>query len=167
MRHLRRVVPVRAGHGSHAAHVVRPDRRRPARRRPPEQHALVLRELLLLHGALPAGDSHHRRDVLPQAHGDPGGLHRPRRRARLFADLHRLRRAVRAQFRVGPGDALSPHPLPLRKVGIGTLALDMFARDRLALTPKRIKGMDGLHAILEKAKTITHEAEATGGTKLL
>ena len=56
---------------------------------------------------------------------------------------------------------------PLRKVGIGTLALDMFARDRLALTPQRIKGIDGLHAILEKAKAIGHEAEKTGGTQLL
>lgn len=56
---------------------------------------------------------------------------------------------------------------PLRKVGIGTLALDMFARDRLAFVPTRIKGMDGLHAILEKAKAITHDAELTGGTQLL
>jgi heterodisulfide reductase subunit C len=56
---------------------------------------------------------------------------------------------------------------PLRKVGIGTLALDMFTRDRLALAPQRIKGMDGLHAILEKAKAIAREAEKTGGTQLL
>jgi len=56
---------------------------------------------------------------------------------------------------------------PLRKVGIGTLALDMFTRDRLALTPKRIKGIDGLHAILEKAKAIAREAETIGGTKRL
>ena len=48
---------------------------------------------------------------------------------------------------------------PLRKVGIGTLALDMITRDRLSLTPKRIKGMDGLRAILEKAKAVTREAE--------
>ncbi len=56
---------------------------------------------------------------------------------------------------------------PLRKVGIGTLALDMFARDRLALTPKRIKDMEGLHAILETAKAMARKAEATGGAKLL
>ena len=56
---------------------------------------------------------------------------------------------------------------PLRKVGMGTLALDMFARDRLALTPKRIKGMDGLHAILEQARAIAHEAETTEGMELL
>jgi len=56
---------------------------------------------------------------------------------------------------------------PLHKVGIGTLALDMLARDRLALTPQRIKDMDGLHAILEKAKALTREAELTGGTPLL
>jgi hypothetical protein len=43
----------------------------------------------------------------------------------------------------------------------------MISRDRLALTPKRIKGMDGLHAILEKAKAITREAEKTGGMQLL
>jgi heterodisulfide reductase subunit C len=56
---------------------------------------------------------------------------------------------------------------PLRKVGIGTLALDMFSRDRLALVPKRINAIDGLHAILDKAKAIAHEAEVTGGTKFL
>ena len=56
---------------------------------------------------------------------------------------------------------------PLRKVGIGTLALDMFSRDRLALTPQKIKGMEGLHAILEKAKQLSHEAEAMGGAEYL
>lgn len=56
---------------------------------------------------------------------------------------------------------------PLRKVGMGSLALDMFTRDRLALTPKRIKDLAGLQAILSKAKAITSEAELRGGTKLL
>ncbi len=56
---------------------------------------------------------------------------------------------------------------PLRKVGMGSLALDMIARDRLALTPKRIKDLAGLQAILAKAKAIAAEAELRGGTKLL
>ncbi|MEK7277085.1 MAG: 4Fe-4S dicluster domain-containing protein [Chloroflexota bacterium] len=56
---------------------------------------------------------------------------------------------------------------PLRKVGMGSLALDMIARDRLALTPKHIKDLAGLQAILAKAKAIAGEAELRGGTKLL
>ncbi len=56
---------------------------------------------------------------------------------------------------------------PLRKVGMGSLALDMIARDRLALTPKHIKDLAGLQAILAKAKALAGEAELRGGTKLL
>ena len=56
---------------------------------------------------------------------------------------------------------------PFRKVSMGTLALDMLARDRLALTPKRIKGVEGLQAILAKAKAIASEATMRGEAKLL
>lgn len=56
---------------------------------------------------------------------------------------------------------------PLRKVGIGTLALGMMARDRLAFTPTRIKDIDGLQAILHKAHELTEAAERTGEVELL
>ncbi len=56
---------------------------------------------------------------------------------------------------------------PLRKVGMGTLALGMMARDRLSFTPKRIQDIEGLQAILRKAHELTAEAERTGEVELL
>ncbi len=43
---------------------------------------------------------------------------------------------------------------PLRKIGQGPLALDMFLKDRLAMRPSRIKGLPQLTAILDKAKAL-------------
>jgi hypothetical protein len=43
---------------------------------------------------------------------------------------------------------------PLRKIGQGPLALDMFLKDRLAMRPSRIKGLPELTAILDKAKAL-------------
>ncbi len=43
---------------------------------------------------------------------------------------------------------------PLGKIGLGTLAMDMLRRDRLALTPNSIKNMSQLKAILTKAKEL-------------
>ena len=42
---------------------------------------------------------------------------------------------------------------PLRKVGVGPMALDMFSKDRMSLKPDRIKGMGQLRAILDTAKS--------------
>jgi len=43
---------------------------------------------------------------------------------------------------------------PLGKIRLGTFALDMLRRDRLALTPSSIKNIDQLRAILNKAKEL-------------
>jgi heterodisulfide reductase subunit C len=43
---------------------------------------------------------------------------------------------------------------PLGKIGLGTFALDMLRRDRLALTPSPIKQVDQLRAILKRAKEL-------------
>lgn len=43
---------------------------------------------------------------------------------------------------------------PLGKIRLGTFALDMLRRDRLALTPSSIKNIDQLRAILNKAKIL-------------
>jgi heterodisulfide reductase subunit C len=43
---------------------------------------------------------------------------------------------------------------PLKKIGLGSFALEMLTRDRLALRPERIRNIDQLHAILSKAKTL-------------
>jgi len=43
---------------------------------------------------------------------------------------------------------------PLKKVGAGPLALEMLAKDRMALRPDRIQGIDQLRAILDKAKSL-------------
>lgn len=43
---------------------------------------------------------------------------------------------------------------PLGKIGLGSFALDMLRRDRLALTPNSIKNMSQLRAILTKAKEL-------------
>jgi heterodisulfide reductase subunit C len=43
---------------------------------------------------------------------------------------------------------------PLGKIGLGTFALDMLRRDRLALTPSSIKGIEQLRAILNKAREL-------------
>jgi len=42
---------------------------------------------------------------------------------------------------------------PLKKVGVGPMALDMFSKDRMSLRPHRIKAMPQLRAILDKAKS--------------
>ena len=43
---------------------------------------------------------------------------------------------------------------PLGKIGLGTFALDMLRRDRLALTPSSVEKIDQLTAILDKAKEL-------------
>jgi len=43
---------------------------------------------------------------------------------------------------------------PLRKVGIGSMGLEMVAKDRMKLRPDKIKGMDQLRAILDTAKSL-------------
>jgi heterodisulfide reductase subunit C len=43
---------------------------------------------------------------------------------------------------------------PLRKVSSGGLALEMIAKSRMSLRPKRIRNIDQLKAILAKAKTL-------------
>jgi hypothetical protein len=43
---------------------------------------------------------------------------------------------------------------PLKKVGVGPLALEMLAKDRMSLRPDRIRGLDQLRAILDKAKAL-------------
>jgi heterodisulfide reductase subunit C len=43
---------------------------------------------------------------------------------------------------------------PLGKIRLGTFALDMLRRDRLALTPSSIKNTSQLRAILDKAKEL-------------
>ena len=41
---------------------------------------------------------------------------------------------------------------PLKKVGVGPLALDMLSKERMSLRPDRIRGIDQLRAILDRAK---------------
>jgi heterodisulfide reductase subunit C len=43
---------------------------------------------------------------------------------------------------------------PLKKVNLGSFALGMLSKDRLAITPERIEGIDQLRAILNKAKEL-------------
>lgn len=43
---------------------------------------------------------------------------------------------------------------PLKKVSLGSFALGMLSKDRLAITPERIEGIDQLRAILNKAKEL-------------
>jgi heterodisulfide reductase subunit C len=43
---------------------------------------------------------------------------------------------------------------PLQKFSLGPFALDMIRRDRIALRPEKIKGIDQLRKILDKAKTM-------------
>jgi heterodisulfide reductase subunit C len=43
---------------------------------------------------------------------------------------------------------------PLRMVGMGSMGLEMVAKDRMSLRPEKIKGMDQLRAILDKAKSL-------------
>lgn len=43
---------------------------------------------------------------------------------------------------------------PLRKVNLGSFGMGMLSKDRLALRPEKIKGIDQLQAILTKAKEL-------------
>jgi heterodisulfide reductase subunit C len=43
---------------------------------------------------------------------------------------------------------------PLKKVGLGSFGLEMISKDRISLRPDRIKGIEQLQAILNKAKTL-------------
>lgn len=43
---------------------------------------------------------------------------------------------------------------PLKKVGLSSFGLGLLSKDRLALRPERIQGMDQLRAILKKAKEL-------------
>lgn len=43
---------------------------------------------------------------------------------------------------------------PLKKVGLGSFAVEMLAKDRLSLRPEKIRGIEQLRAILSKAKQL-------------
>jgi len=43
---------------------------------------------------------------------------------------------------------------PLKKVGVGPLAIDLFSKDRMSMRPSRIKGIKQLRAILKRAKAM-------------
>ncbi len=43
---------------------------------------------------------------------------------------------------------------PLRKINLGSFALNMFSKDRLAISPERIENLDQLRSILNKAKEL-------------
>lgn len=43
---------------------------------------------------------------------------------------------------------------PLKKMNLGSFALDMLTKDRLAIRPERIENIDQLRAILNKAKEL-------------
>ncbi len=55
---------------------------------------------------------------------------------------------------------------PLSRLSLGTTALGMFARGRMALRPKRIKGVMYLRAILRKAKAIAEERDEALGVRI-
>lgn len=58
---------------------------------------------------------------------------------------------------------LRHHPLDAMKLAAG-MGLTMFRRGRMDLTPRRIKNLDQLHAIMDKAKEIAREErERIGG----
>src|SRR5512136_1262350 len=57
-------------------------------------------------------------------------------------------------FELGLATAYHLTHHPLGKIGLGTFALDMLRRDRLAITPPSIKNMSQLKAILTKAKEL-------------
>ena len=134
---------------------LRPGRRRRARGGPEEQHALVLRLLLLLHGPLPAGDPHHRRHVHAQAdlgerRGSTTTATAPDFSETFIGFVEQLRALVRA----GPRRALPPHRRPLARSAMGPMALGMVLKDRLAVRPDEDPRPRQLQAILAKAKAL-------------
>ncbi len=56
---------------------------------------------------------------------------------------------------------------PQKKLGLGTFALDLMTRNRLALVPQRIRDLEGLQAILKKAKELALEEEKAGELRAL
>ncbi len=54
---------------------------------------------------------------------------------------------------------------PVAAVGMAPMALGMLARGRMALLPTRIKGLDGLKAILRKAQEISRQRDAERGVE--
>jgi heterodisulfide reductase subunit C/quinone-modifying oxidoreductase subunit QmoC len=51
---------------------------------------------------------------------------------------------------------------PLKKMNQGPLAIGMILKDRLSFRPKRIRGLEGLKAILRKAREVENEFAAPG-----
>ena len=69
-------------------------------------------------------------------------------------DLRRYGRELRAQLRVRAGLAALPQALPPAPAGHGADGLGMLSKKRMSMTPKRIKGIDQLKTILERAKEL-------------
>ena len=57
-------------------------------------------------------------------------------------------------FEVGMAALYHATHKPLKKFDMGPFALNMLMKNRLALLPERIEGMDQLRAILKKAKSL-------------
>ena len=117
------------------------DPRRHARRGPQQQHPLVLRLLLLLHGALPAGDPHHRHHVHPQAHGRSCGHSYDSSAAPDFSKtfINWVENYGRA-FELG---LMSQHMLrhnPLGVFKIADMGVGMVTKGRMDFTPKTHQG---------------------------
>jgi hypothetical protein len=55
---------------------------------------------------------------------------------------------------------------PLSGLRLGPMALGMLARGRMPLLPTRIKGMNGLRAMLRKAKDIARQRDIETGAQI-
>jgi heterodisulfide reductase subunit C len=82
--------------------------------------------------------------------------------SRTFIDL--VKRYGRS-FELGLATRYHLTHSPLKKVSQGPLALGMMLKDRLSLRPKRIRNLEGLKAILVKARAIEEAFLAAGARK--
>ena len=154
MRHLRRFLPVRGGYGPYPACIVCINQRRNERRRLEKQHTLVLCILLLLHGALPSGSPHNRYHVylkrlaVKEGHFDDSKA--PDFSKTFIFWVENYGRS----FELGlMGTHMIRHN-PFGAFKIAGMGIGMVTKGRMDFTPTRIKDIDGLKAILAKAKEL-------------
>jgi len=82
--------------------------------------------------------------------------------SRTFIDL--VKRYGRS-FELGLATRYHLTHSPLKKVSQGPLAIGMMLKDRLSLRPKRIRNLEGLKAILVKARAVEEAFLAAGARK--
>ncbi len=154
MWNVRRVLPGSDRYGSHAAHVVCHAACRYARGSTAQQHSMDLCLLLPLRSALPTGGPYCRRNVYLKGMASKAKLYRNSTAPHFSETFVYMVETFGRSYELGLVALHYLRHFPLRLPGMLPMGFGMVTKGRMAIPPTRIKHMDQLKKILDRAKQL-------------